>query len=123
LLYLKFLLLFCWASFILYLSSIPGSELPPLFPHGDKLFHLLEYFILAKLAKSAFLDIFREKRKGKIVVIIFSGSFGIFDEIWQNWVPLRDPSFADWLADFIGGILGIFLTTKRRWDSQKRAPS
>jgi VanZ family protein len=93
---------------IWFLSS--QSTLPR--PKGilgfDKFQHLLAYFVLACTVG---LWVPREKwqRPGIAFLLLAAGissAYGIIDEIHQSFVPYRECSVWDWLADTIGAFLG-----------------
>jgi VanZ family protein len=93
---------------IWFLSS--QSTLPQ--PKGifgfDKFQHMLAYFVLACTVG---LWIPRQKWQRPGIAFLFlaaaiSSVYGIIDEIHQSFVPYRDCSFWDWLADTIGALLG-----------------
>ena len=41
------------------------------------------------------------------MVSMFGILFGCIDEIWQSFIPGRNPSYYDVIADGIGVILGV----------------
>ncbi len=41
------------------------------------------------------------------VVVLFAAGYGILDEFHQSFVPGRDASVFDWLADLTGAVMGI----------------
>ena len=92
-----------YALLIVALSSIPGKNFPsaPIFSQ-DKMIHLLEYagfaFLLA-WSRPAVASLWH--------VAIFASLFGAADEFYQSWVPGRDSSVMDWLADSVGVIIGV----------------
>jgi VanZ family protein len=76
---------------------------------SDKLYHLIEYGILCYLMWSAF-----NRSSWKLLnchpfslAFIASSIYGASDEIHQMFVPGREASIFDWMAD----ILGAFLVT------------
>lgn len=95
---------------IFYLSSLsnPVPFEPPLFLHIDKVYHFIEYLILGFLLLNAFYCSIRLK-KAVLWSTIFALSYAVSDEVHQYFVPLRDASFLDWLADSFGAWTGIFL--------------
>ncbi len=96
---------FLYLFFILIVSSIPGKSVPPVLAlTWDKLLHVIEYFFLGILGYRAY-----EHRYKYITIIIsmFGIFFGCMDEIWQSFIPGRNPSYYDAIADGIGVILGV----------------
>ncbi|MGH8657315.1 MAG: VanZ family protein [Gammaproteobacteria bacterium] len=59
------------------------------------------------------------RKKGMVVVLTVTILYGISDEFHQSFVPGRQPSWYDVLADGLGGLLGVLavaLQTQRRND-------
>ena len=111
---------------IFWQSSYPGIISEPLFPFDDKVLHFGAYALLAFLTAR---DLTAEKSfwslpKIKIIAITFSCLFGLSDEIHQAFVPSRDASAGDFLADCAGSIFGclfyleVFIRKNRRQDSK-----
>ena len=80
---------------------------PVLFSH-----HLLAYFVLAILLNLTLL--FQKKsrllfNKASLATLLICIIYGALDEVHQIFIPGRYAEFLDWLADFAGVILGIFL--------------
>jgi len=105
---------------IFYASSLPGSEINlPAFPHSDKLAHFLAYFALGWLIS---LRHFLQRRRPfhlDFLGIAVGALYGIGDEIHQIFVPFRDFSFLDMLADGLGAaaacrVYGAFFGSGRR---------
>ena len=101
----------CYAIIIFYFSS--RSHLPsflPNFPFSDKLLHGGEYAIFGFLIYRAVTMSPRRPRnvRGRVALaLILVITYGLSDELHQAFVPLRDPSLFDALADTIGGAVGI----------------
>ncbi|MCH8012773.1 MAG: VanZ family protein [Candidatus Marinimicrobia bacterium] len=105
------ILLVAYCTLILILSSIPGTSIPKLpFLGWDKLIHFLEYAGLGWLLVQS-LD--RKELKFVTMVIIAGMVFGIFDELFQYFIPRRISSVADWFADSAGLIVGGFLVVSK----------
>jgi len=112
--------------FIFWQSSYPTIISAPLFPFDDKVLHFGAYALLAFLTAR---DLFAEKpfwslTKIKIIAIAFACLFGLSDEIHQAFIPSRDASIGDFLADCAGSILGcffyleVFISKNRRPNSK-----
>lgn len=110
--------LFALAAAIWILSSDPAPEfIPPLFPYQDKLMHFVEFAALG-FAMSLNRDLFRRSDGAALVSgVLWAG----LDEIHQAYVPGRDCSTGDFLADcaglaagFTAGILLAAGTGRRR---------
>lgn len=113
-----------WAILIFWLSSMP-RPLPP--PMGvrvtDKLYHFMEFFIFGLLLARAFLSIASQGKEQKAILVAAAlGIFwGVVDEIHQAFVPGRDASFFDVLADAAGVLFIMVLfwwRVKRRLRTQ-----
>ena len=96
------------AGIIWFLSS--QSTLPQ--PKGilgwDKLHHVAAFAALAATAGLWASPAFWKRRPALIVLIIALAvsAYGVIDEFHQYFVPGRDSTFWDWLADTIGALLG-----------------
>jgi len=101
------LLLIVYIIAILAVASIPGKSMPKVEIWSiDKIFHFIEYFILAFLAINSFLN-----SKFKILIIILAGIiYGGFIELWQEYVVGRDASIYDEIANSLGMIIGSIIT-------------
>ncbi|MDP3091971.1 MAG: VanZ family protein [Nitrospira sp.] len=100
-----------YAGLIFYLSaqSHPDDNLPSLFVAvNDKVRHALEYAGLGGLCYRAF----RWGATGAVAArallfsILTASLYGATDEVHQLFVPLRESSWQDWLADVTGSVLG-----------------
>ena len=97
-----------YASLIFVLSSFP--KVPTIErPFLDKLEHVIEYSVLGFLAVSCFKKI---DRKTIILAILITSLYGVLDEFHQYFVPGRDFSIFDILADSLGGLLGVGIKTR-----------
>ena len=101
-----------YAGVIFYLSaqSHPEDDLPSfLFKEvSDKVLHAVEYGILAVLCYRAFRWAAGSAiaRQAVVLAILTASVYGITDEVHQAFVPLRESSWQDWLADTIGAAIG-----------------
>ncbi len=98
-------LTFGYMGLIFYLSSINSIKLPRLDIGFDKVVHLIAYMPLAFLF---FLAIHTSGGRKYVFLTAFllAGLYGISDEIHQSFVPGRDASIGDVIADCLGGIIG-----------------
>jgi len=100
---------------IFYLSHQPSLKvIPPFFPHQDKVIHAGMYFFL-----SISMIVNRDLCRGfhPLAVIFILGSiYAVSDEIHQSYVPGRDCSAGDLLADIVGLSIGlsVYLWYRRR---------
>lgn len=100
-------LLFMLAA-IFYLSHQPSVEIiPPLFPMQDKVLHAIEFFLLF-----ASLLLNRDLCRGfhPLPLLFTAGSlWALFDEIHQSYVPGRDCSSGDFIADIVGMVICLLI--------------
>lgn len=103
-----------YMGLIFYLSHQPTTPIPMRFPYQDKVMHFGAYFILAALLAHAFYP-GTSKRRFALALVVAS-LYGVSDEIHQMFVPGRDASIGDWLADSLGAWVGayLYLATSRR---------
>ena len=96
------------------LSSQSNLPTPYEFPESDKVAHMLVY------APLGFLMVYALSRSTSSAKLIFFGAFlaflyGLTDEIHQYFVPGRDASALDAMADGTGAMIGSFMYTKLRF--------
>ncbi len=92
--------LFLFSLFIILISSIPGDSVPGKLNFGfDKVIHFIEYSFLGFICLRTKLKLFKSTY---LFTLIFGLTFGIFDELWQSFIPGRDSSIYDVIADFLG---------------------
>ena len=96
-----------YCALIFYLSS---QEIPikvNLFPMQDKAIHLIEFGVLSVLfffSLSKSMPGYNMKTVA-VLAIVFSGLYGISDEFHQYFIPGRNSSIGDVIADFIGAVV------------------
>jgi VanZ family protein len=98
--------------FIFYLSSISQPPIPDFgFDWQDKVLHFIAFFVYGITGIIFSLVNFSlGKIKKTIIIVLFIGSiFGISDELHQYFVPGRDCSLFDWIADVIGILSSLIL--------------
>jgi len=100
-----------YAGFIFYMSSLPTTGMPRLFPQADKVIHIAEYALFAWLLARAIKYSFQNLDRTKLyhIVVLMSFIYGVSDEFHQSFVATRIASGWDVVADTIGAILGVFL--------------
>jgi len=102
---------------IFFLSHQPGDGLEALsYPGLDKAAHIIVYCVLAAAVIYAFPPEVRLLKPSKVVIftLLFCVFHGILDEFHQSFVPLREPSWADVLADFTGALISTLIWWKGR---------
>jgi VanZ family protein len=94
------------AALIWILSSQSVLPRPPGIPAFDKAVHLVAYAVLA-VALSLWFPRGKRGRLGAfILTACIAAVYGIVDEIHQYFVPGRDCSLWDWIADALGAVAG-----------------
>lgn len=102
-----------WAITIYVSSSIPADKLPDFGKMGyDKVIHFFVYFLLSATIHRAirhqsvlpFLA-----RHHLLFAVSITAIYGITDEFHQMFVPNRNASLYDLLADTLGGCLYVVL--------------
>jgi VanZ family protein len=97
-----------WMVLIYVLSSQPSLPTPELFPGEDLLAHIVFYAVLGGfLARS--LAPPRVATKRILLLTILVTAYGVLDEYHQSFVPGRDASAWDMLADGLGGFLAALV--------------
>ena len=108
-----------WAAFLAYgslivlLSHQPGDqEHMKALEHVDKLAHVVEFAIFSILLALTLWTVCEKH----IALMVIGGSllFAISDEIHQSFVPYREASAGDVLADMAGVFVGVLLFTLAR---------
>jgi len=96
-----------YVCLILTLSAQPHLKVPLNFNNADKLCHLLEYGALGFLLARALRGTLRVRRPAlaAMMAIVIGSAIGAGDEYFQSFVPGRDSSVYDWMADTTGVIL------------------
>ena len=98
-------------GWIFYTSSIPGTDIPPLFPYQDIVYHGITFLILAYFFARALKNTYSKisARQLVIVTFLFGMMYGISDELHQVFTPNRTASgfdvFIDSIGTFIGGLI------------------
>ncbi|MGQ0812065.1 MAG: VanZ family protein [Nitrospiraceae bacterium] len=98
-----------YAVMIFYLSSLSHQEetLQSLLDEfGDKTFHMIEYGILAVLSYRAFRYAGGSwaAQYAAVLAMTVSIFYGASDEVHQAFVPLREASGWDLMADSLGAV-------------------
>ncbi len=103
-------LVFGYMGLIFWLSHQPSIPVPMWFLYQDKLYHFVEYHLLAFSLAHAYS---RGTQKNRFLfAFLIAAAYGITDELHQSFVPGRDCSFWDWLADALGAWTGAYLYLK-----------
>ena len=108
-----------WAPVVLYAGMIfyvsaqshPDEQLPSFLLEdvSDKVLHAVEYAVLGALCYRAF----RWGVSGQVAshallfAIVTASLYGVTDEAHQFFVPFRESSWQDWVADTAGAAIGV----------------
>lgn len=108
--------LLVWVALIFVLPNIPnlsgdGPHLPKRF---DKVIHFAEYLVLAILFYRGLVNPRGRERILDFFAVICAGLVvGALDEFTQYYLPQRNSSIMDWLADAAGILAGTSLASVR----------
>lgn len=108
---------------IFILSSEPAPEDIPDIWNIDKLLHFMAYGVLSILWLRALKRHWAEVRNKKLIFLsfLFATLYGISNEIYQYFIPYRNASIADAVANGLGAYLFPFLYVKfSRTNSAKK---
>ena len=113
-----------YIALIFALSSIPKFATPgPDFWLRDKVAHLIEFFILGLLLFRAVG--WRVSRSGWATfgfLISVAATIGALNEVYQTFIPGREMSTGDWVADLLGAAAGIGIYTFTTLGASSSAP-
>jgi VanZ family protein len=113
--------IFYWLPLALYClliffqSSKPSFEHLPHIPYFDKFLHFVGYALLGILFFRAFRTM-RLKQSRQLLIlfsILCATLYGISDEIHQYFVPFREASFLDVIANTLGSVFGVYIYSLR----------
>lgn len=109
---IRWLPLAIWIAVIFGLSSIPGITADNVnLPTGfDKMAHFIEYAVLAVLFYRGLSYDSRKPGLVMILVVVLTGTaVSVLDEMYQSYIPGRDSSPYDMMADVAGVAFGSVL--------------
>lgn len=96
--------------FLMAMALYPAHDLlPETFLISDKLNHFAAFFVLSWLIQKAYGG------KGLLWKVVYLLGYGIFIEAAQYFVPYRETSLFDFLADCAGIIAYFGMTAFARW--------
>jgi VanZ family protein len=112
--------LIAYCIFIYIQSSHPSPEIVPTFEFSDKLLHFAAYAIMGVLFYRAFQTLSLRNNIQLLVLLsmVCASVYGISDEIHQAFVPYRNGSLSDVIADVLGAVCGVYLY--HRWVMARR---
>jgi len=103
-------LIFYWII-LFTLTTLPAQSVPSV-GVSDKIEHLLAYLVLSILL---YLTLLFQKKSVllKNYAMLFTSlivfAYGVLDEVHQLMIPGRSCELLDFLADILGGIIGIII--------------
>lgn len=80
--------------------------MPALFPHQDKVMHLAEYVPFGWLSLKTFMP---ATQFGLLASVGLSLAYAASDELHQSFVPGREMSVMDWIADAMGILISSYI--------------
>lgn len=97
-----------YAVCIFTVSSVPGKDIPDLFPKQDILFHTAEYVIFALLISRAIKEYYPNQYALKrfLWVVALAIIYALTDEFHQSFVPYRTAAMSDVFIDGVGSLIG-----------------
>jgi VanZ family protein len=107
--------LFYWLPVLLYITTIvvlsSQPNLQPPLKDTDKFWHALEYLGLGILMARAIRSSMRVREPlfAALIALAFCILIAAGDEYYQSFIPGRDSSLYDLLADAAGGALSQFI--------------
>jgi VanZ family protein len=107
----RLVLLLLYTGMIFFLSSRPNLKPPGVdFFLMDKMIHFVEYTILGVLLFEGIgRTIMRSRLFGFLFLFAVGSSVGALDEMFQSYIPGRNMSIYDYIADAIGVAAGVSL--------------
>lgn len=94
-----------WMTLIFFLSSQTSLPTPAFFSGADRLAHAAFYAILGVLLARSLAPPRVMTWKRVLLLTVLATAYGVTDEYHQLFVPGRDASAWDILADGLGGFL------------------
>lgn len=110
-----------YAALIIVVSTYSSATPPSLgVQWADKIYHFAEYFIFGLLIFRAFPTVHLSPKRVRYytLLFLFGLAYAALDERVQYYIPNRDSSPYDWMADAVGytlaGAIFLFLRTLRQ---------
>lgn len=104
-----------WAPPLVYIPTIFVLSIRPMpdtIPNNmDKLIHVAVYSLMGLLFTRTLVNgMHIDKKKTAIAIALFSSILlGALIEVAQHFIPYRDASFLDMVANGAGAFIGVFL--------------
>ena len=104
------LLVFVYVALIFTFSAQPGLSVPGTFEYKDKVAHTLEYGGLGVLVYRAAASTWPAAPAARrmLLAVLAISLLGALDEKFQAFIPGRDSTIYDWMADTLGATLSQF---------------
>jgi VanZ family protein len=117
-----------FAALIIFVSTMSSVSPPSLgVTWTDKIYHFGEYFVYGLLIFHAFPNVHKSPKRKSLyaLLFLFGLAYGAIDERVQYYIPNRDSSPYDWMADAIGYVAAgiVFLLARDWWGRRERARS
>lgn len=106
------LALLAYCSLIFWLSDQQTLPMPNTFEFQDKYLHTGAYGVMAILSWRALRHLGWSAKTLGLLSFGFCSLYGLSDEWHQSFVPGRESSAADWLADSFGAALAMGVLLK-----------
>lgn len=106
------LLLVLYCVFIYWISSRSTLPTPMWFENQDKIYHAGAYGLMGIFTWRCFRHFINTPIILGLLTVSFCSLYGVSDEWHQSFVPGRDSSYKDWIADTVGAIIAAYLTPK-----------
>jgi len=88
---------------VFLLSSRPEVEVKQIFYGQDKIIHFAIYGLHSYLGMLAIKERnFNKKLNPYLLILVISFSFSLFNEVYQCFIPAREFSPGDIIANFLG---------------------
>ncbi|WP_150046112.1 MULTISPECIES: VanZ family protein [Methylomonas] len=111
---LDFSVLLGFCSLIFWLSAQETLPVPMMFDWQDKLEHAAAYFAIGICSWRALRHTGFGELRLALASAAFCSLYGLSDEWHQSFVPGRETSALDWLADTLGASAASVLCYRRR---------
>lgn len=109
-----------WMGALFFLSSLPSPPQTLAFDFGDKIAHAAAFGVLGCFLSFARLPYPLGSLNRVMLVTVLVIAYGVSDEFHQSFVPGRDSSATDIVADGIGGFVTAFVVVwlqRRPWNN------
>ncbi|QPK64576.1 VanZ family protein [Methylomonas sp. LL1] len=101
-----------YCALIFWLSAQQSLPMPMAFEFQDKVQHAGAYFVMAVFSWRALRHSGPTGSSLALMSFLFCSIYGISDEWHQAFVPGRNSSVWDWLADSVGAAMALTFLLK-----------